>query len=159
VLYAGLMLTETGPKLIEYNVRFGDPECQVLMPRLESDLIDLLEAAAKGELAGKTATWSTDTALTVVLAARGYPGAARKGGAINNLDQAQADGAVIFHAGTAMKDDQLVANGGRVLNVTALGGSVTEAQATAYLAVDRVEWADGFCRRDIGWREIAREQS
>jgi len=159
VLYAGLMLTETGPKLIEYNVRFGDPECQVLMPRLESDLIDLLEAAAKGELVGKTATWSTDTALTVVLAARGYPGAARKGGAINNLDQAQADGAVIFHAGTAMKDDQLVANGGRVLNVTALGGSVTEAQATAYLAVDRVEWADGFCRRDIGWREIAREQS
>lgn len=159
VLYAGLMLTETGPQLIEYNVRFGDPECQVLMPRLESDLVDLLEAAAKGELAGKTVEWSDDTALTIVLAARGYPGAAKKGGAIGNLDFAQSGGATVFHAGTAIQNGQLVANGGRVLNVTALGGSVTEAQANAYLAVDRVDWADGFCRRDIGWREIAREQS
>jgi phosphoribosylamine---glycine ligase len=159
VLYAGLMLTETGPKLIEYNVRFGDPECQVLMPRLESDLLDLLEGAAKGDLAGKSVQWSDEAALTVVLAARGYPGTPARGGVISNLDFAQSGGATVFHAGTATRDGQLVANGGRVLNVTALGASVTDAQANAYLAVDRVGWADGFCRRDIGWREIAREQS
>ena len=159
VLYAGLMLTETGPKLIEYNVRFGDPECQVLMPRLESDLLDLLEAAAKGDLAGRSAEWSHEAALTVVLAARGYPGTPARGGAIDNLDFAQSGGAIVFHAGTTMREGQLVANGGRVLNVTALGASVTDAQANAYLAVDRVQWADGFCRRDIGWREIAREQA
>ena len=159
VLYAGLMLTDTGPKLIEYNVRFGDPECQVLMPRLESDLLDLLEAAATGHLAGRSARWSEETALTVVLAARGYPGAAIRGGTIDNLDLAESGGATVFQAGTALRDGRLVASGGRVLNVTALGSSVTEAQANAYLAVDRIDWADGFCRRDIGWREIAREQS
>lgn len=158
VLYAGLMLTAEGPKLIEYNARFGDPECQVLMMRLESDLVGIMLACAKGELAGVEAQFRDQTALTVVMAAKGYPGTPEKGGAIA-LNDAEADGAKIFHAGTALKDGTLVANGGRVLNVTAMGASVTEAQRIAYAAVDRISFPTGFCRRDIGWREVAREAS
>jgi len=157
VLYAGLMLTAEGPKLIEYNCRFGDPECQVLMMRLESDLVALMLACAQGRLEGVRIAWRDQTALTVVMAARGYPGTPEKGGKIA-LNDAEADGAKVFHAGTAIKDGALVANGGRVLNVTALGRSVTEAQARAYQAVDRISFPTGFCRRDIGWREVARER-
>ncbi|QFT76433.1 Phosphoribosylamine--glycine ligase [Erythrobacter sp. THAF29] len=157
VLYAGLMLTTDGPKLIEYNCRFGDPECQVLMMRLESDLAQIMLACAKGELAGVEGAFSDKTALTVVMAAKGYPGTPEKGGAID-LGDAEAGGAKVFHAGTAIKDGQLVANGGRVLNVTAMGANVTEAQAAAYEAVERIGFASGFCRRDIGWREVERER-
>lgn len=159
VLFAGLMLTDAGPKLIEYNCRFGDPECQVLMMRYQGDLPKLLLAVATGRLAEADAPqFSDDTALTVVMAARGYPGTPSKGGAIHNLDAAEANGAKIFHAGTALDKGQLVAAGGRVLNVTATGASVGAAQARAYAAVDKVDFADGFCRRDIGWREVARER-
>jgi phosphoribosylamine--glycine ligase len=156
VLFAGLMLTADGPKLIEYNARFGDPECQVLMMRLESDLADIMLACAKGELAGIAVALRDQTALTVVMAAKGYPGTPEKGGAIA-LNDAEAEGAKVFHAGTAIVKGALVANGGRVLNVTAMGASVTEAQSRAYAAVDRVSFPSGFCRRDIGWREVARE--
>jgi phosphoribosylamine--glycine ligase len=159
VLYAGLMLTQDGPQLIEYNCRFGDPECQVLMMRLESDLADLLLACAKGELADEPAVQlSPDTALTVVMAARGYPGTPEKGGAITGLDRAQALGCEVFHAGTAMRDGDLVANGGRVLCVTARAATTAEAQAAAYRGVDTLDFPTGFCRRDIGWREVEREQ-
>jgi phosphoribosylamine--glycine ligase len=158
VLYAGLMLTDEGPKLIEYNARFGDPECQVLMMRLESDLVAVMLACAKGELAGADAQFRPDAALTVVMAAKGYPGTPEKGGAID-LGEAEAEGAKVFHAGTALKDGALVANGGRVLNVTALAPNVTEAQRIAYEAVDQIAFPTGFCRRDIGWREVAREKS
>jgi len=159
VLYAGLMLTPQGPKLIEYNCRFGDPECQVLMMRLESDLGEILLACAENSLASiQPPRFSSDTALTVVMAAKNYPDTPVKGGAIRNLDAAEATGAKVFHAGTALADGELVANGGRVLNVTARGSNVTEAQAAAYRAVDLVDFADGFCRRDIGWREVAREK-
>jgi len=156
VLFAGLMLTADGPKLIEYNARFGDPECQVLMMRLESDLVGIMLACAKGELAGTALSFRPDTALTVVMAANGYPGTPEKGGVIA-LGDAEDAGAKVFHAGTALKDGALVANGGRVLNVTATGASVTEAQAKAYAAVDAISFPTGFCRRDIGWREVARE--
>ncbi|WP_321499184.1 phosphoribosylamine--glycine ligase [Breoghania sp.] len=159
VFFAGLMITEKGPQLIEYNVRFGDPECQALMMRLESDLLDLLLASAKGDLAGKTLSWRDETALCVVVAAKGYPGAYEKGTEIRDLDKASADPAVeVFHAGTKADGGHILANGGRVLGVTALGGTVAEAQAKAYEAVDRIDWPDGFCRRDIGWRAVAREQ-
>ena len=157
VLFVGLMITETGPKLIEYNVRFGDPECQVLMMRLKDDLLVLLKAAADGQLAHVSARWRDDTALTVVMAAEGYPGAPKRGSAITGLDLAEKTGAVVFHAGTALRDGALVANGGRVLNVTAMAPSVTEAQRKAYEAVDRIDWPEGFCRRDIGWRAVERE--
>ena len=156
VLYAGLMLTEAGPKLIEYNCRFGDPECQVLMSRLESDLAKIMLACAKGSLEGTAGDFSPQTAMTVVMAARGYPGAPAKGGAIV-LGDAEANGAKVFHAGTAMREGQLIANGGRVLNVTATGANVTEAQAAAYAAVDAIGFPGGFCRRDIGYREVERE--
>lgn len=156
VLYAGLMLTEEGPKLVEYNCRFGDPECQVLMTRFKGDLASLMRACAKGLLAGVQAEFADETALTVVMAAKGYPGTPEKGGEIA-LGDAEADGAKVFHAGTSMKDGALVASGGRVLNVTATGANVTEAQRRAYAAVDRVDFASGFCRRDIGWKEVARE--
>ncbi|MDP4605753.1 MAG: phosphoribosylamine--glycine ligase [Erythrobacter sp.] len=156
VLFAGLMLTADGPKLIEYNARFGDPECQVLMMRLESDLAAIMLACAKGELAGAALSFRDQTALTVVMAANGYPGTPDKGGAIA-LGDAQSNGAKVFHAGTALKDGALVANGGRVLNVTATGSTVTEAQLRAYAAVDAISFPTGFCRRDIGWREVARE--
>ena len=156
VLFAGLMLTAQGPRLIEYNARFGDPECQVLMMRLQSDLVALMLACAQGTLEGVEIALADETALTVVMAAKGYPGTPEKGGAID-LGAAEAEGAKVFHAGTALKDGALVASGGRVLNVTAMGGSVTEAQARAYAAVDAVRFPSGFCRRDIGWREVARE--
>lgn len=160
VLFLGLMLTREGPKLIEYNCRFGDPECQVMLLRLESDLVELLHACAENRLGAiAPPRFSDDTALTVVMAAKGYPGPPEKGGAIGNIAAAEANGAKVFHAGTAMKDDQLVASGGRVLNVTARGASVSEAQERAYAAVDAIDFASGFCRRDIGWREVAREKS
>jgi phosphoribosylamine--glycine ligase len=156
VLFAGLMITAEGPKLIEYNVRFGDPECEVLMPRLQSDLVDLLLATAQGGLAGVEPRWSTDTALTVVMAAKGYPGKPETGTAIRNIEAAERmPGVQVFHAGTRrLPDDSLVANGGRVLAVTGLGADVREAQARAYAAVDAIDWPGGFCRRDIGWRAI-----
>jgi phosphoribosylamine---glycine ligase len=158
VLFAGLMLTDTGPKLIEYNCRFGDPECQVLMTRFEGDLTALLLAIAQGELdQAALPRFSDKAALTVVMAANGYPGTPEKGGVVAGLPQAETNGAKVFHAGTAMADGHLVANGGRVLNVTATGDTVTEAQASAYQAVDAISFETGFCRRDIGWREIERE--
>ena len=158
VLYAGLMLTKTGPQLIEYNVRFGDPECQVLMMRLESDLVELMLACAEGRLGEiETPKMSDDFALTVVMAAEGYPGTPKKGGSID-LGEAEANGAKVFHAGTKREGGQLVASGGRVLNVTAKGSSATEAQRAAYAAVDAIDFADGFCRRDIGQREVRRER-
>lgn len=157
VLFAGLMLTREGPKLIEYNCRFGDPECQVMMMRLESDLGELLYACATNSLASvERVKMRRETALTVVMAAQGYPGTPEKGGAID-LGNAEQAGAKVFHAGTLLADGHLVANGGRVLNVTALGGNVTGAQAAAYAAVDAIEAPTLFCRRDIGWREVARE--
>jgi phosphoribosylamine---glycine ligase len=155
VLFAGLMLTDQGPKLIEYNCRFGDPECQVLMSRFKGDLAALLLAVAEGRLANAALPeFRDDVALTVVMAANGYPGTPEKGGmiALGHVGNAK-----VFHAGTAMNDGQLVANGGRVLSVTAMGRSVSEAQAAAYAAVDAIDFPTGFCRRDIGWREVARE--
>jgi phosphoribosylamine--glycine ligase len=158
ILYAGLMLPPGGPKLIEYNVRFGDPECQVLMPRLRSDVLAAMVAASEGRLDEQILQWSDDTALTVVLAAKDYPAAVERGSEIRGVEAAEAiPGARVFHAGTREEDGQLLANGGRVLNVTALGSTVAEAQARAYAAVDRIDWPEGFCRRDIGWRAVARE--
>ncbi|NIJ66161.1 phosphoribosylamine--glycine ligase [Sphingomonas leidyi] len=158
VLYAGLMLTPTGPKLIEYNARFGDPECQVLMMRYTGDLLQLMLAVAKGELAGQPApTFAARTALTVVMAANGYPGTPETGGAIAGIERAEATGAKVFHAGTRMDGDTLVAAGGRVLSVTALGETAKAAQAAAYAAVDAIDFPTGFSRRDIGWREVARQ--
>ncbi|MGE5534859.1 MAG: phosphoribosylamine--glycine ligase [Acidobacteriota bacterium] len=158
VLYAGLMITETGPKLIEYNVRFGDPECQVLMLRMMSDLVPALLAACDGQLANFDLRWYPDAALTVVMAAKGYPGPYAKGTLIEGLDEAaQIEGVEIFHAGTRADDNRILSNGGRVLNICASGATVREAQQRAYAAVDRIKWKDGFCRRDIGWRAIERE--
>jgi phosphoribosylamine--glycine ligase len=160
VLYAGLMITAEGPKLIEYNVRFGDPECQVLMPRLMSDLVPALLACCDGMLKNFDLRWYPDAALTVVMAAKGYPGSYAKGSVIEGLDAAaEVEGVEIFHAGTKADGDRILANGGRVLNVCALGKSVGEAQARAYAAVDRIRWADGFCRRDIGFRAVEREKA
>ncbi|MEQ1403490.1 phosphoribosylamine--glycine ligase [Neorhizobium sp. Rsf11] len=156
VFFAGLMITAKGPELIEYNVRFGDPECQVLMMRLKSDLLDLLHAAATGTLDKVSAEWSDDVALTVVMASKGYPGSYDKDTPIAHLPETSA-GEKIFHAGTAMKDGALVATGGRVLNVTATGRTVAEAKTRAYALIDNVKWENGFCRRDIGWRAVARE--
>jgi phosphoribosylamine---glycine ligase len=159
VLYAGLMLTRTGPKLIEYNARFGDPECQVLMMRLESDLGELLLACAENRLAAEPQpSFSPDTALTVVMAAQGYPGTPQGGGRIAGIPAAEAaTGAKVFHAGTRLgADGGLTAAGGRVLNVTGLGADIRAAQAMAYAAVERIDFADGFCRHDIGWREVER---
>ncbi len=159
VLYAGLMLTNEGPKLVEYNARFGDPECQVLMMRLESDLADYMLACANGTLGEQAAPrWDNQTALTVVMAARGYPGTPEKGGAIDLSAVAQGDNTKVFHAGTKLQaDGTLAANGGRVLNVTALGVDTRAARDAAYVAVDAVDFASGFCRRDIGHKEIERE--
>jgi phosphoribosylamine--glycine ligase len=156
VLFAGLMLTADGPRLIEYNVRFGDPECQVLMTLLDSDLVDLLEATATGTLAGHAVRWAPEAAATVVVAARGYPGKPESGGAIAGLVEA-ARHATIFHAGTALRDGTLVAAGGRVLAVTATGADVAAAVARAYAAIDCISYRHGFHRRDIGYRAIARE--
>ena len=159
VLYAGLMLTASGPKLIEYNCRFGDPECQVLMMRLDGDLAAILLACAENRLAAiEPPRFRPQTALTVVMAAKGYPEAPQAGGTISGFGAAEATGAKVFHAGTALDPGgALVASGGRVLNVTGVGRSVREASALAYAAVDAIRFPDGFCRRDIGWREAARE--
>jgi len=154
VLYAGLMLTKDGPKLLEYNVRFGDPECQVLMMRLRSDIVPALIASCDGVLKTFDLRWSDDAAMTVVLAANGYPGSYEKGTEIRGLDAAEATGAMVFHAGTKADGDRVLANGGRVLNVTATGTTIAEAQKNAYAAVDAIDWPGGFCRRDIGWRAV-----
>ncbi|GLK76737.1 phosphoribosylamine--glycine ligase [Methylopila jiangsuensis] len=156
-LYAGLMIEGGAPRLVEYNVRFGDPEAQVVLPRLKDDLLELLLAAVDGRLEDKAPAFSPDAALTVVMAAKGYPGAYAKGSEIRGLPQAQArEGVTVFHAGTARDGERLLANGGRVLAVTATGADVREAQARAYAAVDMIDWPEGFCRRDIGWRAVAR---
>ena len=158
VLFAGLMIGKDGPKLIEYNTRFGDPETQVLMLRLMSDLVPALLAASDGVLKNFDLRWYADAALTVVMAAKGYPGAYEKGSAIAGLDAAaQVEGVEIFHAGTRAEGGEILANGGRVLNICARGKSAAEAQRQAYAAVDRIDWPGGFCRRDIGWRAIAAE--
>jgi len=159
VLFAGLMLTSDGPKLIEYNARFGDPECQVLMMMLRDDLAWMMHLCATGkldELDAESPEFEAGFALTVIMAANGYPGTPEKGGAID-LGGPHHEWVKIFHAGTALKDGVLVANGGRALAVTAMGASVTEAQRLAYEAVDKISFPTGFCRRDIGWREVARE--
>ncbi|MDY8108212.1 phosphoribosylamine--glycine ligase [Fulvimarina sp. 2208YS6-2-32] len=157
VLYAGLMLTDAGPQLIEYNVRFGDPECQVLMMRLKSDLLPILLAAAKGDLSGVTPEWSSARALTIVMASNGYPGAYEKGTVIASLPET-GDETMIFHAGTARDGDRLTATGGRVLNVTALGDTVHAAARNAYDLLAGVEWDNGFWRSDIGHKAIMREE-
>lgn len=161
VLFAGLMLTADGPKLIEYNCRFGDPECQVLMMRLQSDLVDLLEACARGELASAAAPeLAAESAMTVVVAAKGYPTTPANGGRIANLPAAEAHGAKVFHAGTATTTEiALVAKGGRVLNVTATGATLREARDRAYAALAEIHFNDGFWRNDIGWRELARQSA
>jgi phosphoribosylamine--glycine ligase len=158
VLYAGLMLTEEGPKLIEYNVRFGDPECEAIMPLVEGDFAELLHAVGTGRLADvETPRLAAKHAMTVIVAARGYPGTPASGGAIREIEAAeQVDGVTVFHAGTALNDDALVAKGGRVLAVTAVADSFANARARAYRAVDQIDFADGFHRRDIGWRELER---
>ncbi len=156
VLFAGLMIENGEPKLLEYNVRFGDPECQVLMARLDSDIVELMLAASEGRLAGRTVTWKPDSALVVVMAAQGYPGSYAKGTVIAGLDKAAAvPGVTVLHAGTRRDaEGRVVATGGRVLGITAVGATVAEAQARAYQAVDRIRWPEGFCRRDIGWRAL-----
>ncbi len=160
VLYAGLMIDAEGPKLIEYNGRFGDPECQVLMMRLKDDLLTILTAAVDGVLDRTSVRWRDDVALCVVMATKGYPGAYPKGSEIRGLDAAAAlQGVAVFHAGTKRADGKVVAAGGRVLGVTALGKTVAAAQQRAYEAVDLIDWRQGFCRRDIGWRAVARKKS
>jgi len=160
VLYAGLMIADGQPKLIEYNVRFGDPECQVLMLRLMSDIVPALVAACDGVLKNFDLRWYPQAALSVVMAAKGYPGEYDRGTAIEGLEEAGAvEGVEIFHAGTRQDGDRILADGGRVLNVCALGRNVSEAQARAYAAIDKVRWPQGFCRRDIGWREVEREKA
>ena len=155
VLYLGLMITKDGPKLVEYNCRFGDPECQVLMPRLESDLLALLLAAREGTLDKVAVRWRDDAALTVVMASKGYPGVYRKGQTITGLDKAAAlPGITLFHAGTAREGGHIVAVGGRVLNITATAPTVAEAQKRAYQAAALIGWPDAFCRKDIGWRAL-----
>jgi phosphoribosylamine--glycine ligase len=160
VLFAGLMITADGPKLIEYNVRFGDPEAQVLMMRLKSDLLPALLATAEGTLDEIALEWSSEAALTVVMAANGYPGPPQLGSEIKGLDAAAAtEGVEIFHAGTKREGDRILANGGRVLNVTARANTVAEAKARAYAAIAKIDWPGGFCRSDIGWRALARERA
>ena len=158
VLFAGLMITREGPKLIEYNARFGDPETQPMMLRLKSDLLELLYATATGNLAGRTAAWRPEAALTVVVATKGYPGHYKKGSVIGSLP-AETETVKIFHAGTRRDGDRLLSDGGRVLNVTALGATVAEAKERADAAIARIDWPDGFCRHDIGWRAILRERN
>jgi len=159
VLFAGLMITATGPQLIEYNVRFGDPECQVLMMRLKDDIVTIMLAACSGTLDQISVRWHDTTALSVVMAAEGYPGDVQKGSVIGNLEAAMAmKGVQVFHAGTRRDGDNIVAIGGRVLNITAQADSVSDAQTLAYAAVDAIDWPQGFCRRDIGWRAVAREK-
>ncbi len=160
VLYAGLMITKDGPKLIEYNARFGDPECQVLMLRLKNDIVPALLATIDGTLSDIALDWHKDAALTVVMAAGGYPGSYAKGTVIKGLVEAgTVEGVNVFHAGTVRDEaGQIKSNGGRVLNITAMASTVAEAQARAYAAIDKIDWPDGICRRDIGWRAIQREK-
>jgi phosphoribosylamine--glycine ligase len=158
VLYAGLMITANGPKLIEYNVRFGDPEAQVLIPRLETDLLDLLEATATGRLAGVVPKWRPEPCVTVVLATEGYPGPVGRGTEIRGADAVEADDLIVFHAGTRRVDGRLLANGGRVLDVTALAPTIAAARDRAYAAIRRIDWPQGFCRRDIAWRALQRRE-
>jgi len=158
VLFAGLMITADGPSLIEYNTRFGDPETQVLIPRLQGDLAAILLACAEGKLAEVELDWRDEAALTVVLAAKGYPGAVEKGSVIAGVEKAGGrDNVLVFHAGTKSEGERLLANGGRVLAVTALGATVSDARERAYAAIGDIEWPEGFCRSDIGWRAVARE--
>jgi phosphoribosylamine--glycine ligase len=155
VLYAGLMIENGKARLVEYNVRFGDPECQVLMMRLGAQVLDLLQAAAEGRLGDAKANWANDHAMTVVMAAKGYPGGYEKGTVISGLNDLPEDSFnMVFHAGTAQKGGRIVATGGRVLNVTARGASLQEARDRAYAMVDGIDWPEGFCRRDIGWRAL-----
>jgi phosphoribosylamine--glycine ligase len=159
VLYAGVMLTAEGPTLFEFNVRFGDPECQVLMLRMMSDIVPALLASCDGQLKNFDLRWFPDAAVTVVMAAKGYPGDYGKGSRIDGLDAAaKVESVEIFHAGTIMKDGVVLANGGRVLNICASGKTVAQAQARAYQAVDRINWPDGFCRRDIAWQAVEQER-
>jgi phosphoribosylamine--glycine ligase len=159
VLYAGVMLTDQGPKLFEYNVRFGDPECQVHMLRMMSDIVPAMLAACDGELKHFNLRWFPDPAVTVVMATKGYPGEYTKGSRIQGLEEAaRLDGVEIFHAGTIERDGAILANGGRVLNICALGKTVTEAQARAYRAVGRIKWPEGFCRRDIASQAVEAER-
>lgn len=159
VLFAGLMITEDGPQLIEYNVRFGDPECQVLMIRMKDDIVPALLACADGQLSHISLRWHDEPALTVVMAAKGYPGHYEKGTRIAGLDRAETiPGVQIFHAGTVASGDWVLANGGRVLAVTASAKTVAEAQRRAYEAIGVINWPEGFCRRDIGWQAVARER-
>jgi phosphoribosylamine--glycine ligase len=163
VLFAGLMIGKAGPKTLEFNARFGDPECQVLMARMKSDLLPALIAAADGQLANFDLRWHDEAALVVVMAANGYPGMPHKGTVIEGLDAAaQQKDVLVFHAGTKteMRDGRsvIVANGGRVLGITGIGKTVAEAQQRAYAGVDAIHWPGGFCRRDIGWRALAREK-
>jgi len=160
VMYLGLMFTKEGPKLVEYNCRFGDPECQVLMPRLKSDLLTALLAARDGVLKDIDVRWSEDVALTVAMASKGYPGSYEKGHVIHGLEEAgRLPGVHIFHAGTERREGRIVAVGGRVLSVTAIGKTVAEAQSRAYAAVDTIHWTGCFSRRDIGWRALARDRA
>jgi len=157
VLYAGLMITAQGPKLIEYNVRFGDPECQVMMTRLMSDLVPALLATRDGTLGHVDLRWWPKAAVSVVMATKGYPGSYPKDTPIGGLDAAGAlDDVTVFHAGTRREGDRLLSTGGRVLGVTALGDTIAAAQVQAYRAVDAIDWPDGFCRRDIAWRALRR---
>ncbi|MBC7138933.1 MAG: phosphoribosylamine--glycine ligase [Defluviimonas sp.] len=155
VLYAGLMIRDGAARLVEYNVRFGDPECQVLMMRLGAQALDLMLACAAGRLAGMEVAWADDHALTVVMATNGYPGDYARGSQIRGLEELpQTSFEMVFHAGTAARDGGFIAAGGRVLNVTARGASLAEARERAYRLVDRIDWPGGFCRRDIGWRAL-----
>ena len=157
VLFAGLMIGEAGVKLLEFNIRFGDPECQVLMARLDSDPLAALVAAHEGRLNEVTLQWRKEAALCVVMATNGYPGAYEKGTPIRGIAETEAlPGVVVYHAGTKAENDQILASGGRVLGVTALGETIEAAQRRAYKAIDRIDWPDGFCRRDIGWRAVGR---
>lgn len=156
VLYVGLMIKDGQPRLVEYNVRFGDPECQVLMMRLGAQAMDLMHAAAEGRLDKAQVNWAEDHAMTVVMAAQGYPGSYEKGPAIKGLDALpETSSEMCFHAGTSKQDGQIVATGGRVLNATARGATLQEARDRAYAMVDAIDWPQGFCRRDIGWRALS----
>jgi phosphoribosylamine--glycine ligase len=158
VLFAGLMVDVHGPKVIEFNVRFGDPEAEVVLPRLKDDLLPLLVACANGTLCSDAPRFYPDAALAVVMAARGYPGEPVRGSRINGIEDAEAaPGVVVFHGGTREVNGAIFADGGRALAITALGSNIAEAQRRAYEAVDRIKWPEGFCRRDIGWRGVARE--
>jgi phosphoribosylamine--glycine ligase len=157
VLFAGLMITSGGPKLIEFNTRFGDPETQAILPRLESDLLSLMQQCARGNLTANAIKLSSDTAVTIVIAAKGYPDAPKKGTEIRGLEKAERmPGVIVTHAGTRRDGARLLADGGRVLNVTAIAPEIAEARRRAYAAVDAIDWPDGFCRRDIGWRALER---